>query len=59
MVSYDWVNGGCVDVFSHGDYGLSHGELMLFQGMGMKFKNKIMLHCFREVKCNQGFTTEI
>ena len=25
--------------------------------MGLKFKNKITLHCFREVKCKQGFTT--
>ena len=29
---------------------------MLFYGMGMEFKDKIMLHCFREVKCKQGFT---
>ena len=26
---------------------------------GMEFKDKIMLHCFREVKCRQGFTTGI
>ena len=30
---------------------------MLFYGMGMEFKDKIMLQCFREVKCKQGFTT--
>ena len=24
--------------------------------MGIKFKEKIMLYCFREVKCEQGFT---
>ena len=24
--------------------------------MGMKFKDKIMLYCSREVKCKQGFT---
>ena len=23
------------------------------------FKDKIMLHCFPEIKCQQGFTTEI
>ena len=33
--------------------------LVLFCEMGMGFKDKIMLHCFREVKCQQGFTTEI
>ena len=32
---------------------------MLFQGMGMEFKDKIMLYCFREVKYKQGFTTGI
>ena len=25
----------------------------------MEFKDKIMLNCFREVKCKQGFTTGI
>ena len=25
----------------------------------MKFKDKIMLYCFGEVKCKQNFTTEI
>ena len=25
--------------------------------MGMEFKDKIMLHCFRKVKRKQGFTT--
>ena len=28
---------------------------MLFYGMGIEFKDKIMLYCFREVKCKQGF----
>ena len=32
---------------------------MLFQGMGMEFKVKIMLYCFREMKCKQGFATGI
>ena len=27
--------------------------------MGIEFKDKIMLYCFREVKYKQGFTTEI
>ena len=30
---------------------------MLFKGMGMEFKDKIMLCCFGEVKCEQGLTT--
>ena len=32
---------------------------MLLKGMGMEFKDKIMLHCFREVKFQQGFTPGI
>ena len=32
---------------------------MLFWGMGIEFKDKIMLYCFGEVKCKQGFTTGI
>ena len=27
--------------------------------MGMEFTDKIMLYCFREMKCKQGFTTRI
>ena len=35
-------------------------ELVLFQGMGMGFEDKTMLHCFREiVKRQQGFTPGI
>ena len=45
--------------FSHGEYGFTYKELMLLQGMGMEFKDKIMLDCFREVKCKQSFTTWI
>ena len=26
---------------------------MLFLGMGIEFKDKIMLYCFREVTCQQ------
>ena len=29
---------------------------MLFSGMGMEFKHKGMLHCFRERKGRQGLT---
>ena len=36
-------------------YGFSSmGELVLFYEMGMEFKDKITLNCFREVKCQQG-----
>ena len=43
MVSYDWANGGSVDVvFRHGMVSGLWGELVLFQGMGMKFKDKIV-----------------
>ena len=37
----------------------SYGELVLFWGMNIEFKDKIMLHCFLEMKCQQVFTTEI
>ena len=37
----------------------SYGELVLIWGMDMEFKDKLMLHCFPEMKCQQGFTTEI
>ena len=49
MVSYDWANGGSVGVFfRHGVVSGLWGELVLFQGMGMKFKNKIVLQGCRE-----------
>ena len=32
---------------------------MLFYGMGMEFKDKIILYCIKEVKYQQGFTTGI
>ena len=28
-------------------------------GMGLEFKDKVILHCFREVKCQQGFTAGV
>ena len=34
----------------------SYGEFMIFYRMSIEFKNKIMLHCFRKVKCQQGVT---
>ena len=39
MVSYDWANGGSVGViFRHGIVSGLWGELVLFQGMGMKLQ---------------------
>ena len=32
---------------------------MLFYGKGMEIKDNVMWYCIREVKCKQGFTTEI
>ena len=45
--------------FSHGECDFTYTELMLFYGMGMEFKDKTMLYCFREVKREQDFTTGI
>ena len=45
--------------FSHAECGFTYRELMLFWEMGMEFKDKMMLHCFREVKGNQGFTAGV
>ena len=59
MAPYDWANGGYVDVFLMVSMVLLLWELMLFLGMSMEFKYKVMLYCLREVKCQQGFTTGI
>ena len=49
----DWSNGGSVDVFF--TYGMvivlwGVGRIL---GMGMEFRDRIMLNCFREPKCQQ------
>ena len=60
MVSYDLVNSGYVGVFfTHGMVSGLWGELVLFQGMGMKFKDKIMLQGCREGYCEYGPATGI
>ena len=49
MVSHDWANGGSVGVFfMHGMVSGLWGEVALFQGMGMKLKEKILLQGCRE-----------
>ena len=53
------LKGVLLTLLAHGEYGFTHGELMLFQEMDMKFKQKIMLYWSREVTCKQGFTTGI
>ena len=60
MVPCDWVNGGSVGVFFR--YGMVSGlwgELVLFQGMSMKFKDKIVLQGCREGYCEYGPATGI
>ena len=60
MVSYDWANGGSVGIFfRHGMVSGLRGELVLFQGMGMKFKDKIVLQGCREGYCEYGPATGI
>ena len=44
----DWANVGAIDFFS------TCGFHVLVKDNGMKFKDKIMLPCFREVKCLNG-----
>ena len=49
MVLYDWANHGSVGVFfRHGMVSGLWEELVLFQGMGTKFKDKIVLQGCRE-----------
>ena len=60
MVSYDWANDGSVDIFfKHSMVSGLWGELVLFQGMGMKFKDKIVLQGCREGYCEYGPATGI
>ena len=55
MVSYDWTNGGSVGIFfRHGMVSGLWRELVLFQGMGIKFKDKIVLQSCREGHCEYG-----
>ena len=49
MVFYDWTNDGSVVVlFRHGMVSGLWGELVLLQGVVMKFKDKITLQGCRE-----------
>ena len=60
MVSCDWSNDGFVDaLFRHDVVSSLRGEVVLFQGMVMKFKDKIMLQSRRERCCKYGSATGI
>ena len=60
MVSYDWANGGSVGVlFRHGMVSGLSGELVLFQGMAMIFKDKIVLQSCKERHCEYSAATGI
>ena len=49
MSLYDWSNGGCVDVLLTSVVSLFGELLVLFKGMSEGFKNKIMLHHYRNL----------
>ena len=60
MVSYDWASDGSVGVFFR--LGMVSGlckELVLFQRMGMKLNDKLMLQGCREGYCECGPATGI
>ena len=60
MVSYDWANVGSVGVFfRHGMVSGLQGQLVLFWGMGMKFKDKIVFQGCREGYGEYGPATGI
>ena len=45
--------------FSHAEYSFTYRVLMLSWGIGMEFKDKMILHCFREARGKQVFTKRI
>ena len=60
MVSCDWSSDGSVGVlFRHNMVSGLWGELVLFQGVFMKFKDKVMLQDCRERCCEHGPATGI
>ena len=51
MPPYDWANDGCADVFSvMVSMDLVPWEVVLFWGMGVEFKGKIMSNYSRRKK---------
>ena len=60
MVSYNQANGGSVGVFCrHGMVSGLWGEIVLFQGMRMKFKDKIVLQGYRKRHCEYDPATGV
>ena len=59
----DWYNSGPVVVllryFSQMVQFQFYEKMMLFQGIDMELKDKIMLHCFKEVTCQQDSSLTI
>ena len=50
MPSYDWASGSSVVFLGVMSMVLVTWDLVLFEGMSVKFKGKIMLHYSRRVK---------
>ena len=60
MVSYDWVNDGSdVVFFRHSMVSGLWSKLVLFWGMRMKLKDKIVLQGCREGHCEYGPATGV
>ena len=60
MVLYDWANGGFVGAFfRHGMVSGLWGQLVLFQGMGTEFEEKLVFGGCREGYCEYGSATGI
>ena len=56
----DWINGGYVVLFSCREFGFSSlGSWSYSKEWVWNLGARSMLHCFREVKCQQGDTPGI
>ena len=56
----DWVNGGSADdFFVNGEYAFCPKETWCYSRQWVWNYDKIILRCFKEAKCYQGFTTGI
>ena len=51
--------GGSVDFFTHGEYGFSHRGSWCYSREWVWNSKTKLLHCFWEVTCQQGFTTDV
>ena len=57
MSPFHWANGGSVNVFLSMISVLWENAAVFGNGYGIQGQS--MLHCFREMGCQQGFTTGI